>query len=400
MMRTNDLLSLSTRMFKTRPMRTMLTILGVSVGIGTVLFLVSLGYGLQNVILERIATADSLLTLDVSPGPAGTADLSESGITLIQSLPHIAEVSRQKNYSAQITINDLTGNVALSAVDASFLRLRGITPHWGKGFSDTDTGGVLLSSAAVQLFNLKPADILGQAVHVTLFLSQKGTDGQESPQSVDRITPYTVTGVIDDESTSYADIALPSLRDLSITSYDQVKVKVESSGFLEAGRDALIARGFVVSALSDLIDQANKVFQVVQIVLALFGLVALIVSAIGMFNTMTITLLERINEIGIMRAIGITRGDILRLFLLESILMGFLGGLVGVLLGVGAGLVANAGINALAVRFGGSAIPIFQFPVWFVTVILVFSTLIGFLTGIYPSRRASKINPLDALRYK
>ena len=71
MMRVPDLLSLSTRMFKTRPMRTFLTVLGVGVGIGTVLFLVSLGYGLQNVILGRIATADTLLTLDVSPGPSG-----------------------------------------------------------------------------------------------------------------------------------------------------------------------------------------------------------------------------------------------------------------------------------------------------------------------------------------
>jgi putative ABC transport system permease protein len=115
---------------------------------------------------------------------------------------------------------------------------------------------------------------------------------------------------------------------------------------------------------------------------------------------MTIALLERTNEIGIMRAIGITKTDVCKLFLLESMLMGFLGGLGGVLMGVAAGSLTNIGVNMLAVRFGGSAIDLFYVPGWFVTVIIVFSTCIGFLTGLYPSLRASRLNPLDALRYK
>ena len=137
-----------------------------------------------------------------------------------------------------------------------------------------------------------------------------------------------------------------------------------------------------------------------QTVLALFGLIALFVSAIGMFNTMTIALLERTNEIGIMRSIGVRRSDIRKLFLFESMLMGFLGGVGGVGIAMLGGTLANMGINALAQRFGGTALNLFVYPAWFVILIIVFSAIIGFLTGLYPSYRASRLNPLDALRYK
>jgi putative ABC transport system permease protein len=128
--------------------------------------------------------------------------------------------------------------------------------------------------------------------------------------------------------------------------------------------------------------------------------VALIVSAIGMFNTMTIALLERINEIGIMRAIGVTRKDIKILFLMESVIMGFMGGVGGVLVGFFVSEIANIGVNILAKTFGGQAIDLFYNPPWFIAVIIIFSTLIGFMTGVYPSSKAGKLNPLTALRYK
>ena len=158
--------------------------------------------------------------------------------------------------------------------------------------------------------------------------------------------------------------------------------------------------GYLVSSLSDTIDQAKKIFRIIQIILALFGLVALVVSAIGMFNTMTVTLLERINEIGILRSIGASANDIRLLFLVESVLMGFLGGIGGIVVGYLGGEIANFGLNILAKSFGGEPLNLFYRPFWFIGFIIIFSTIIGFLTGIYPSRRASKLNPLEALRYK
>ena len=169
---------------------------------------------------------------------------------------------------------------------------------------------------------------------------------------------------------------------------------------MTAVRDAVITKGFVVASLSDVIDQASKIFKIIQIVLGFFGLVALVVSAIGMFNTMTIALLERTNEIGIMRSIGMTRRDIMVMFLVESMAMGFLGGVGGLALGAVAGESLNFALNTLAQRFNGPPVDIFLAPFWFIAVIMIFSTCIGFLTGLYPSFRAARLNPLDALRYK
>lgn len=387
-------------MFKTRPMRTFLTVFGVGVGIGTVLFLVSLGYGLQYMILSRIATADSLLTLDVNPGPSETLQLTDRSLQALTKIPHVMEASRQKNIPAQISIGALTGNAQVSAVDGNYFRLRGITASKGALYKEGDAFPALISSAGARLFNLSAGEIVGKQLTMTLVFTNKTGTGGSAIRTVERPQRYTIAGVVDDDNVSYIYVPLGSLSDLRIDTYDQMKVKVETSGEIPAVRDAILAQGYVVSALSDTIDQANKVFGVVQIVLALFGLVALGVSAIGMFNTMTITLLERTNEIGIMRSIGIAKRDIRKLFLTESILMGFLGGVFGLTMGVVGGLAANLAVNLLSKRFGGPSLNLFYVPSWFVIVILSFSAVVGFLTGVYPAYRASKLNPLDALRYK
>lgn len=398
MMRTLDLLSLSTRMFKTRPMRTFLTVLGVGVGIGTVLFLVSLGYGLQDIILSRIATADSLLTLDVSAGPSDELALTPQNVQKISDIAGVAEVSRLKNFASQITLNNLITNAQLSTVDYSFMRLKGVAVTTGSVYSETGADSALISSAGVKLFNTDPATIIGKEINVAVFVPT-GSDNS-NVDTINLPQKIRITGVIDDDNLSYLYMPITALPGVPIAAYDQLKVRVASNTVMEQVRDAIIKDGFIVSALSDTIDQANKIFHIVQIVLALFGLVALVVSAIGMFNTMTITLLERTNEIGIMRAIGITRSDVRLLFLVESMLMGMLGGVGGVLIGVVAGKIANLAINILASHLGGKSLDLFHVPIWFVVVIISFSTFIGFATGLYPSRRASHINPLDALRYK
>ena len=212
--------------------------------------------------------------------------------------------------------------------------------------------------------------------------------------------PYNITCVIEDENTSFIYVPLATIDEGFINTFDMLKVKVVDNDHLLSIREEIIGHGFLVAALSDTIDQAIKIFRVVQIVLGFFGLIALIVSAIGMFNTMTISLLERINEIGIMRAIGVTKRDIKIMFLMESMIMGFLGGVFGVVVGWLGGEMANLGLNLLAKNFGGQSLDLFYEPFWFVVFIIIFSTIIGILTGIFPSRKAAKLNPLDALRYK
>lgn len=132
----------------------------------------------------------------------------------------------------------------------------------------------------------------------------------------------------------------------------------------------------------------------------MFGGIALVVSAIGMFNTMTVTLLERTGEIGIMRTLGASSNDIKILFVSESVIVGFLGGIVGILIGVSIGFTLNTMVNVAASNFGGKSVALFAYPLGFIMFIAAFSAIVGFLTGVFPARRAAGLNPLDAIRYK
>ncbi len=115
---------------------------------------------------------------------------------------------------------------------------------------------------------------------------------------------------------------------------------------------------------------------------------------------MTVTLLERTKEIGIMRTLGASPSDVKLLFISESVIVGFLGGLSGVLMGITLGFLVNFMLNLAASQFGGQAVKLFAFPLWFLTFISLFSACVGYLTGVFPARRAAQLNPLDAIRYE
>jgi len=382
-------------------MRTILTILGMGVGIGAVLFLVSLGYGLQRVILSQITTTDSLLSLDVSPGGSGLVELNDQSLDSIRQIPFVEKVSPVVSQPGQVTVSDISGDILVYAIDPDFFRLNGTTVDFGNNFDSFDARQVVISSIAAQAYDFEdPSTMIGQDVAIGIFVTIQEDDEVEEVKLVELTTTYRVVGIIDDETASYIYLPLDTIKDVNLGTYSLAKVKVSAEQYLGQARDQIISQGLIVSALSDTIDQAKKIFRIVQIVLGLFGLIALIVSAIGMFNTMTITLLEKINEIGIMRSLGITRGDIQKIFIFEAISIGFLGGLSGIIIGFLSGELVNLVLNILAKNFGGRALDVFYSPMWFILFILGFSTFIGMITGLYPARRAGRLNPLSALRYK
>lgn len=400
-MRVTDELSLSLRSFRSRPKRTFLTIFGVSIGIGAVLFLVSLGYGLQSVIIGQITTEDSLLTLDVTTGSTELLPLDERATEEIAHLPNVSQVVRVRTFPGQIIANSLATETSLRAVDPDYFRLSGIEPASGHTFTIADHTDIVLSSASVQLLGLTPETALNKKVSLIVYQEVTDAQGNQTVNTLRGDHDFIVHGVIDDNAISYGYIPLTAMRDITpVTAYDSLKVRAASQEVADSLRDKIIGQGFVVSALSDVIDQALQIFRIIQIVLGGFGLIALFVSAIGMFNTMTITLLERTNEIGIMRSVGVTPGDIGRLFVVEAMLMGFMGGVMGIAVGFLTGELANVAFNFLAQQLGGQSVDLFSQPLWFLAVILGFSTLIGFFTGFFPARRAAKMDPLEALRYK
>jgi putative ABC transport system permease protein len=372
--------------------------------------LVSLGYGLQKTLLERITTSDSLLTLDVSEAKPGVVSLNSDMIKTIQDLPGVEEVSPAFQITTQGHFEDTSADLVTIGCKPSYLKLGGFKASEGTLLSDDNQENIIISSSIAKVFDKDINSMIGKEMTFSFFVPNTNVTSEESNNEsesqlssdftrVESEKKYKIVGVVDGED-NIVYINISSLSDLKINTFGQVKVKTRSTSEMGVIRDTILEYGLLVSSLSDTVDQANQIFSVVQIILMLFGVIALVVSAIGMFNTMTITLLERTEEIGIMKSIGASDGGISMMFFMESAIMGFLGGCAGVMIGWLGGQGFNMLINFVATRFGGQSVSLFYSPLWFVGAILAFSGVVGFLTGFVPARRASKIDPLDALRYK
>jgi putative ABC transport system permease protein len=397
MIRIQDSLRLSTRMFKTRPARTWLTIFGIGVGIAAVVILVGLGYGLQGILLEKIVFGEALLSLNVMTPPSKVVVLDNKILEEFAKMDNVEAVSPMAGFGSLVTFEGLTGSIMLQAVDQPYFSYAGVVAQEGELFNTKDTDQVVISSAVLKLFEVEPSAAIGRIVKFKVFVPNlENSNTYEVPLSKE----YKIKGVVEDQASLFVYIPMNEFKtNFVIPYYEKARVKVSSNEFLNPTEAKIIEKGFIVTALSKTVDQANKIFRGIQGTLAIFGGIALMVSAIGMFNTMTVTLLERTKEIGIMRTIGGSPIIIKTLFLTESVIMGFLGGAMGIFIGVGGGLSINFILNAIATRMGGTAIALFRFPIFFLVFVAVFSAVMGFLTGLYPSLRASKLNPLDAIRY-
>ncbi|NTW15760.1 MAG: ABC transporter permease [Candidatus Moranbacteria bacterium] len=385
-----DLLRLSLRMFKARALRTFLTILGMGVGIAAIVFLVSFGYGLQRTLLQKITTSDALSTLDVTADSQDAPKLDAGTASLLSSLPDVETVVPVNEVRGQIKVGSVTLDTGAVVALPKYLDLEGAKFSSGRPASDRQE--TVVTAGVAKAFGREPADLVGETVAVTLF----GLASDGKPLSPDG--GFLITGIVQsDENLFYL---APGSLNVPLPPATLIKVKGMSTDALPALREGVRGLGLAASSISETVDQANKVFQAIQLLLMSFGVIALVVSAIGMFNTMTITLLERTEEIGIMKSIGASPGSISLMFVMESTLMGLLGSLVGILLGLLGGEAINAVFNLIATNFGGQKADLFYSPLWFLSSIVVFGAFVGFLTGIIPARKAAKTDALEALRYK
>lgn len=400
-MRVRDLLEISLQNFKNRKSRIFFTILGVSVAIGAVLFLVSFGYGLQSSLLEKITTTDSLLSLDVMSPDTQLIKLDSNTLNKISSVPNVDKISPYVAYTGSFTMDNLSSEAMVNIIDQNYLKLDGVTPKIGRTFELEDSNKVIVNKSIADLYNLEPKNLIGKVIKITVFIPDTESENKtEEVKAQELERDFEIIGVIDDSTNQGYIFVQRKDVSLTINEFSSVKVKINNESNLSTTRGVLTSMGFLVSALSDTISQANKIFGIIQIILGIFGTVALMVAAIGLINTMTISLLERTNEIGIMRAIGASPRDVMWLFLGESLMIGFLGGMSGIFLGFVVSQLFQMIINLISRGFGGEALNLFSYPLWFMFFIVILSTSVGLIGGFFPARRAAKLNPLDALRYK
>lgn len=397
-----DTIRISARSFKNNRLRTFLTVIGISVGISSIFFLVSLGYGFQKVVLERIATSDSLLSIDVFPKVSSDG---ETNVILNKDIPEIEKVDGVLKIAPIITqkfklhSGDYTTESKVNIVNKDFFRLEGLAVQSGEFLSDEGKNEIVVTSSVLDLLHINNDDFKNKEIIIDISaLTEEERNNIQNNETVEK--KYKIIGMINDKSKANVYISNSSVSDLGFNYFNRIKIRVSSEDKIGSVRDAISEKGYIVSAISDTVDQTRKIFGVIQIVLLSFGMLALVVSAIGMFNTMTISLLERTQEIAIMKSLGASAQDIWSMFLTESVLIGFLGGTMGIGIGFLGTESVNLLLNIVAKNFGGMSVDIFYIPLWFVVFIIIFSTVVGLVTGFYPAKRAAALDTLEALRYK
>jgi len=257
----------------------------------------------------------------------------------------------------------------------------------------------VVNRAMLKVLGINESEAVGKKFNVSfVVVGDLLADEKEKVESAS--TEYTIVGVTPDEKTPLFYVPFIDLRSLGITNYSQVKLVVKDQAELAKTRHQVEAMGYVTRSVADTVEQINSLFSTLRTVLMLLGMVALSVAALGMFNTLTVSLLERTREVGLMKAMGMKSSEVQELFLTESMIMGFFGGVLGIILGITLGKIAGLVLSFFAIFKGIGFVDISYVPISFILVIIFLSLLVGIATGIYPAKRATKISALDALRYE
>jgi len=398
-MRKSYLLKLSFRNILAHKLRSVLTILGVAIGVGFIVFLISLGYGLQRISTQQIANLEALQVIDVTPGKSKIVKVNDTVIEKFKGLSNVTEVQPEVSMVGKIGYGTSLTEGVIYGKNIDYLKLEDARMVKGQIYKDNLADQVIVNQSALKQLGIGSAEAaIGKKVNLKIIIGQDfiGDGGK----GVVKEGTYEIVGVLENESSPYAYIPLDKYKTYGVKNYTSAKVKVTNKASVDNTKRQLENLGFKTTTLKDTVDQINQFFMIFQLILLSFGIIAVIVAALGMFNTLTISLLEKTREISFMKVLGTEKKDIWQLFLVEAVIIG----LIGTAMGVFGGLLVGFGLNNflidLAQRTGNKPVQIFYTPISFVLIIFATSVIISILTGIYPSARATKIDPLEAMRYE
>ncbi len=471
-MKTYDLSELALRNLRESSLRNSLTTLGISVGVASLVAMLSLGIGLQQLASRRLVKSGLFDTVVVTSrrdfrgfghderSASSAADsriLDESARQEIEHLPNVVEAYPDIRFFTELRYEDKPQLAMVAGLPASARANDAFENVQGQFFSsETAPEAVLQKSFAEQLLDKteKPGApeltvteltrallgkdlIMRYAERVPSIGSLPSTDSFESSSDledvagseenaysvVSREQKLKIVGIceLDPDSmrgAARARVFLPlklaqnlhvmqptELRDSMRSfgnqpTYSSLSVRVKNPKQVLSVEDAVKKMGFNTFSILDATRSLRQFFAVLDLFLGIFGSLALAVASIGIVNTLVMAILERRREIGIMKAIGASDGDVKKLFFAEAGAMGMLGGIVGVGLGWAIGHAINLGTNVYLTR---QALPPENFwavPWWLVVAAIVFSFVVSLLSGLYPAARAARLDPVQALRYE
>jgi len=181
--------------------------------------------------------------------------------------------------------------------------------------------------------------------------------------------------------------------------YTQLTVKVDDADNVEAVLEEIQTMGYQADANKEWLEEIEKEFMIIEAVLGGIGAVAMLVAAISIANTMTMSIYERTKEIGVMKVLGCGLGNIRSMFLSEAAFIGFIGGVVGLLLSYSISFLLNQFLAPIFMAdMYGVDMNISAIPLWLALVAIAFSTVVGMIAGFFPAQRATRLSPLAAIR--
>ena len=395
--------------------RSMLTILGIVIGIASVILLLSIGTSAQDLILSQVQGLGSNLII-VIPGNAGSSrfsspasaqgivikSLKQSDIDSLERDLSVSAVTAEVRGQARVVYGENDTTVTYDGVTANFFPVRNFGVEKGYPFQTADVDSfnhvaVIGSALATTLFgNLDPVGknirLQDQSFRVMGVLEKKGTGAFGVDQDNMVIIPITVAQRQLQGIDYFSDIIVQG-NDSYTIEFSKSRVTSilrQNHGITDPNKD-----DFSVRTQQDALDLLGNITSVLKIFLTSIACISLVVGGIGIMNIMLVSVIERTKEIGLRKALGATNTDIVEQFLWEAVMLTAIGGIVGILIGAAFdGLIYLVVSKVLAISW------VFALPLSAVGIAALVSTLIGLLFGLYPAREAAKKSPIEALRYE
>jgi putative ABC transport system permease protein len=463
-MKMGDLTELAARNLREAILRNSLTTLGIAVGVASLVALLSLGVGLQELVNRNIARTGLFDTVIVRPrqntpfqGGGGRRNVSPADLQPprvlddaakqeIAALPNVLEVNPEIRFTAEARIeprNQLVMVAGMPPGSESSATLEGMS---GKYFSGPKVQeAIIQGNLAKRLLDdgKDPESLIGQQITLRFAQRQAVPEATEESQPGDvpsgpspdeqalgfSIVPgekqFRIIGVIPapegggQGGFNAAGIYLPLdvAQDLEVVEgqdlrevmragsgegrhYAALDVVASGPAAVADIESNLTHMGFAAFSLIDVTRNLRTFFAIFDLFLGIFGSLALIVASLGIINTLVMAILERRREIGVLKALGAADRDVRHLFFAEAGVMGLFGGIFGVVLGWGIGRAIQFGTGVYLKRQGLTSPNIWSVPWWLVGGAIAFAILVSLASGIYPASRAAKLDPVEALRYE